>query len=88
MNAPQQATGVYTVQGEHPTTPGVPLLVCATLERANAEAAELVNLIAKDSDLEVPNATPENWEAVLFELQDFHGAENCWVDVTGREVLP
>lgn len=87
--APQaQAPTVYCVMGEHPTNPGVPLIVCATQERAQAEAASLVNLIAADSDLELAEATPENWERVLAELQDFHGAENCWVEITAHEILP
>ena len=88
VSAPAQAPTVYCVMGEHPTTPGVPLIVCATQERAQAEAASLVNLIAADSDLELAEATPENWERVIAELQDFHGAESCWVEVTAQQVLP
>lgn len=76
---------VWIVQGEHWNCPGVPISAHASLDAANIKAAELVNVMLKDTGdvVDKPRgATPSDWRGVpMGWLQDYHGAAHCWVEV-------
>ena len=58
------AGSVWVVQGEHWDVPGRPVLVCATQERAQKEALELINIMRKDVGLP-PAKNPAKHEEAL-----------------------
>lgn len=72
---------VYVVQGLHPFVLGCRTSVHASHADAVAQAASLVNSIAR-----TPVATADNWEAVLAGLQDEHGAMSCDVSISDCEL--
>lgn len=62
---------VWHIHAEHPTAEPVIFEVYTDQGRAVARCVELVNLIRDDRDAAiVDQATPDNWRAVLSELQD------------------
>ena len=87
-----QGTGltVFITTAEHPFVPGTVVKVFASREGADAEAADLVNIIRKDTpDVEAPEATAQNWQEVLKPLAEHHETDydvSCWIEVTQREV--
>ena len=74
---------VWIVQGEHWNVPGIAMTAHASLDAANAKAAELVSAMLDDTgDVEGKprRATEQDWAGVpMGWLQDYHGP--CWVDV-------
>lgn len=75
---------IFTVICSHPSVPGVQIVPCASLAIANDEAARLINIVRADStgfDPLPAEATAETWEPVLEQLQDWHGAAHCWLDI-------
>jgi hypothetical protein len=77
---------IHIVTAEHFNVPGLVTEACADVRTAEAKAAELINLMLKDSGRD-PVATAETWPASLEWLQDYHGAAHCYVDITERELI-
>jgi len=79
---------VYLVQGEHFNVPGIPTSIFQHEISANMEAADLVNIMLKDtgSHAPAPNVGANTWQPAMNWLQDCHGAAHCWVEVTEHEV--
>ncbi len=77
---------VYITQGEHFSNPGRPITAHATETRAIMEAVSLVNIMLKD-DGQKDDANAGNWEARIASLQDKHGAQYCYVEITQLPIL-
>lgn len=78
---------IHLVTAEHYSNPGLIQKAFANAEAANAEAADLVNLMRKDTGWDCRTmAGPTSWEVFLLELQDYHGAAHCYVEITELEV--
>lgn len=77
---------IYLVSAEHFSNPGLVLKAFHTMDGANAEAVELTNIMLKD-DGKAP-CTLADWQDALEQLQDTHGAQYCYVDITPLDVLP
>ena len=76
---------VWIVIGEHPFVGGTITSAYASEELANGAAAELVNIMLNDTDWP-KKATPHNWPDHVKDLQDFHGAQFCNVEVLERKI--
>lgn len=77
---------VYVVMAEHPWVPGMVLKVKDSLQAANKEAAELVNIQVHDllHDLEIDGvADEENWQDIAESIE---AAEGGYVAVHECEV--
>jgi hypothetical protein len=81
---------VYLVTAEHFNVPGFINQPFASKEGATAEAVNLINLMLKDTSAKrkPKPATAETWESVLDWLQDYHGAQYCFVEIAATEVKP
>jgi hypothetical protein len=64
MCDPESVFVVFTVQSEHWYYPGEPLSAYRTIETANKEAANIVNILRKDVELP-QTATADNWQQSL-----------------------
>lgn len=74
---------IHLVIASHFSVPGLIKKAYANKDAAESEAARLVNIMVNDTDSEDPPAaaTNENWPDVLQWLQDYHGAQFCYVGV-------
>lgn len=78
---------IHIVTAEHFSAPGLILKAFATAEGANAEAAELVNIMLNDSPMNsATSATADDWAGHIEALQDYHGAAHCYVEITETEL--
>ena len=72
---------VWIVEAEHSYVPGRRVVVCASKARADAEAADLLNLIVKRS----PPYTAKTWRRGATALEKrLHG--RAYVESTSHEV--
>jgi len=76
---------IHLLLAEHFRTPGVVMSAHASDASARIEAAELVNVMLKDSG-STSTADPATWERHLSALQEEHGAAHCYVEITRLEV--
>ncbi|MFG1304175.1 hypothetical protein V5F34_08550 [Xanthobacter autotrophicus] len=76
---------IHLLLAEHFKTPGVVMSAHATDASARAEAAELVNIMLKDSG-STGTADASTWERHLAPLQEEHGAAHCYVEITRLDV--
>lgn len=76
---------IYLLLAEHFHTPGVVMSAHASGASARDEAAELVNVMLKDSG-STSTADASTWERHLATLQEEHGAAHCYVEITRLEV--
>lgn len=72
---------IHLVTAEHFEVPGLIQKAFASRALADIEAADLVNIMMKDSGWK-PTAKPDAWEKQYDRLQDYHGAAHCYVEVT------
>lgn len=79
---------VYVTWAEHPNIPSAQLHVAATMEIADQAAAHIANIIRQDAIVkvhlrpeDVPQATPERWQRTMAPLQEYYGAQHCWVEI-------
>jgi hypothetical protein len=56
----------------------------ATEHGAQCEAIDLVTTMLNDSSLEAVG----DWELDLARVQDMHGAQHCYVEITPLEIRP
>jgi hypothetical protein len=83
---------IFLLTAEHFEIPGLIQRAFHSELGADAEAAELVNLMVGDSDdSEVGEkpapSTAANWDTALEWLQGIHGAAHCYVEVSSLAVL-
>lgn len=83
---------VHVVTGRHPYIDGCPVLTFNSSQSANEYAANLTNIIRRDSGLiDIREATPEDWTLVMDliseQLTETLG-QGCWVSVDERDILP
>lgn len=76
---------IYLVTAEHFSVPGLINKPFATMEGATAEAVALANIMLEDSS-RAADATADNWEARMLDLQDYHGAAHCFVEITPADL--
>lgn len=70
---------VFIVQGEHWYVSGLSMSAFAGMDRANAEAASLVNILLKDIGL-ASDASADNWQARLdLAHANNDGDGNVWI---------
>lgn len=77
---------VWVVEAEHPMTPGRIVKVCASRDKAVRMAIEFTDLMPQRGKKK--KAAPDNWESIVEKVQDEHGAQYCYVEITPHEVLP
>ncbi len=77
---------VYLVTAEHFSVPGLVVRVFETKDDALNECVELVNIMLED--MKLPHADLANWEACLELVQDTHGTQHCYVEVSEQDVIP
>lgn len=83
---------IFITQGEHPFVPGTPLTAHTTHGGAADAAVALVQIIADDvrrvNEMDLPaTVTAENWESVLEQVQEYHGAQTCAVWIVETELI-
>jgi hypothetical protein len=82
---------IHLMTAEHYATPGLVVRVCATRVKAVAEALACVNIMLADMrkySVDWPAVDTEAaMEAAIERLQDYHGAEHCYADISEHEVL-
>lgn len=76
---------IHLVTAEHFEVPGLIQKAFATEAQAVAEAVEITNLMLKDSGWQ-PLASPVQWQHHVERLQDEHGAQFCYVEISEIEV--
>lgn len=76
---------IHLLTAEHFSVPGLVTKAFATPQAATAEAVDLTNLMLKDSDWR-PLATPVQWQHHVERLQDYHGAQYCYVEIAELDV--
>lgn len=76
---------VYILHAEHFRVPGVKLMVFKTEAAAAKQAVEFTNMMLEDFGWQ-REATPANWERHLQRLQDEHGAQHCFVEISKVDV--
>lgn len=76
---------IHLLLAEHFRTPGVVMSAHESDASARIEAAELVNVMLKDSG-STSTADPTTWERHIATLQEEHGAAHCYVEITRLEV--
>lgn len=77
---------IYLVTAEHFHVPGLIQKAFATEALAVAEAVEITNIMLKDSDWQ-PLASPVQWRHHVERLQDKHGAQYCYVEISEIDVV-
>jgi hypothetical protein len=81
---------VWIVEGEHHSTPGMIVKVCASKDLADKEAADLVMIIVNDLAGGCEGISPDNWERRLDEaVVEYAGHYNCMprVEVSEHKVI-
>lgn len=81
---------VWIVEGEHHSTPGIIVKVCASKVLADKEASALVMIIVNDLAGGCEGITPDNWERRLDEaVVEYAGYYNSMprVEVSEHEVI-
>lgn len=85
-------TKVFVVMAEHQSYIGMLLSVHSSMEGAVLAAVDALSTMVKDiRDLgydtnDVAAPTTENWRDVVAQLQDIHGAQYLYVEITEKEV--
>lgn len=77
---------IHILTAEHFNVPGLICQAHATAESAAIAAAEIVNIMLNDTKWQ-PLAGPDNWQAHVERLQDYHGAQHCYVEIRESEVI-
>ncbi|WP_024517006.1 hypothetical protein [Bradyrhizobium sp. Tv2a-2] len=77
---------VYLMQAEHYEVPGIIIKVCATREKAVAEAMVCVNIMQQDKGRPLVSTEQEMAAAVEL-LADEYGEAHCYYDISEYEVL-
>jgi hypothetical protein len=77
---------VYLMIAEHYSIPGIITRVCATRDKAIAEAMECVNIMLRDSGRK-PVETETEMDAAIERLQDEHGAAYCYAEISEHAVV-
>lgn len=79
---------VFVIIAEHFEVPGKIVGAHATQRGAIEQAVDCLNLMLADSPVGTahPKATPDNWEAVVNALQEYHGAQYCYVEILERRL--
>jgi hypothetical protein len=85
IERPDHKHTVYAVTAEHPSVPGIITKVCATREKAVAEAIAFVNIILVGCGMK-PVMTADMNVAIDY-LQNVNGAAHCYADVVEHEVI-
>lgn len=79
---------IHLVTASHFSVPGVIKGAFSNEHSAKTEAARLTNIMLADTDTDdrPEPATTETWPEVILWLQEYHGAQFCYVDLDVLEV--
>lgn len=76
---------VHVLAAEHFHVPGLVMKVFATVEAARREAADVTNIMLADNG-NTERATAEDWATYMERLQEQHGAQFCYVEISAHTV--
>lgn len=78
---------IHLVEAEHFSVPGLIRKAYHSLDDANREAAEIVNIMLADTtSMAGDSCTAKDWGTYMAKLQDYHGAQYCYVMIVTLDV--
>jgi hypothetical protein len=77
---------IQLVIPEHFSVPGVIIKAFVSLADATKECIELTNVMLSDHG-GAADANSETWQDRVAQLQDYHGAAHCYVDLIETDLI-
>jgi len=76
---------IYLLEAEHFAVPGRIVKAFDAQSKADAEAAELVNVMLVESGY-THGTNAERWQHHIERLQEEYGAQHCYVEISELDV--
>ena len=84
-------TKIYLLHAEHFSVPGLVMQASRSRQTAINLAVELTNTMIADHNQStgatMAPVTTEDWEGAIEQLQDYHGAAHCYVEIGEHDLL-